>query len=873
MEWFVVAPKSVQAASFTSYQADLRDGLASNGVISDGGSTYSPGAWKWLNSTSINLGTATSGTTSYAATVSVGIYHNGTVDANNYLEMSLPSDFPTGTYYIFVYGRGWAGNTIGFKIDNGTPVISTNAPTSSRQWYKIGQFSITKDSKLRFTRTTDAGGNNLASVQINPTDTLPTNTPTGQEGTLKNYITDPPITLNALSPIQDSLFIGAGDAHTLMRISDGTVKAWGYNLYGQLGLGDTTNRNVATNITGLTSVNQVATGSNHSFAILNDATVKAWGYNNSGQLGLGDTTNRNAPTAISGLSDVNQIAAGGSHTLGLLYDGTVKAWGLNANGQLGLGDTTNRNTPTVVSGLSGFKQIAAGVNHTLALMNDGTVKVWGNNANGQLGLGDTTSRNTATTISNLSGVKQIAAKGDFSIALMEDGTVKAWGYNNYGQLGLGDTTDRNSPTVISGLTGVKKIAAGVSHSLAIMGDYSVKAWGYNANGRLGLGDTTNRTAPVSIPGLAGINHLAAGNHALALTVDGDINSWGYNANGQLGLGDLLDRTAPIKITSLLLPIVYVPINEGESLTLSILIYSSANSTFTCKYYIDAETTPRESIVKAVFGPSQTVTFNTLDISLLNEGNHTIKYEITDGTQTIQKLAYIYIDKAPAVGTFTITSTDTSITVTGTATDNSPGLAAAPYRYTIDSTTTAWTTGSYTQTLLLPNTKHLVTFEAKDLNGKITISTKEVHTKALVPALSINNPTTTTLQLNITDDNPASTQYQIMLGPKYVTASGTLTTQPVWTTIGSKQMIVSGLTPGVSYTFKVKARSGQGEETAFSAPASLATVTKLPPTPTNLKAVPTSNSVLVSWSATANATSYEIEIEGRPIFLLMEKLLS
>ncbi len=101
---------------------------------------------------------------------------------------------------------------------------------------------------------------------------------------------------------------------------------------------------------------------------MSDGTVKAWGYNSYGQLGDNTTTNRTSPITISGLSGVQQVVASFNHTLALMADGTVKAWGANASGQLGDNTTTNRTSPTTISGLSGVKQLVAGDSSTLALM-------------------------------------------------------------------------------------------------------------------------------------------------------------------------------------------------------------------------------------------------------------------------------------------------------------------------------------------------------------------------------------------------------------------------------------------------------------------------------------------------------------------------
>ena len=48
---------------------------------------------------------------------------------------------------------------------------------------------------------------------------------------------------------------------------------------------------------------------------------------------MGDTTNRNTPTKVTGLANVMQLAAGSAHSLVLHDDGTVSAFGRNFNGQ------------------------------------------------------------------------------------------------------------------------------------------------------------------------------------------------------------------------------------------------------------------------------------------------------------------------------------------------------------------------------------------------------------------------------------------------------------------------------------------------------------------------------------------------------------
>jgi alpha-tubulin suppressor-like RCC1 family protein len=181
-----------------------------------------------------------------------------------------------------------------------------------------------------------------------------------------------------------------GGDHT-MALSAGTTKWFGTgeNLDGQLGLGDTTNRNTLTPLTGNWS--QMVCGVHHTMA-LSAGTTKWFGAgrnNYSGQLGLGDFTNRNTLTPLTG--NWSQMVCGGYHTMALSA-GTTKWFGtgLNNDGQLGLGNYTDRNTLTPLDTWrsDNWSQMVCGGYYTMAL-SAGTTKWFGagDDDYGQLGFG------------------------------------------------------------------------------------------------------------------------------------------------------------------------------------------------------------------------------------------------------------------------------------------------------------------------------------------------------------------------------------------------------------------------------------------------------------------------------------------------------
>ncbi|MFL8619916.1 hypothetical protein Q3390_20375, partial [Clostridioides difficile] len=91
--------------------------------------------------------------------------------------------------------------------------------------------------------------------------------------------------------------ITCGGSYTFIIKNDNTVWSCGSNSYGQLGLGDNTQRNILTKVD-IDNVKKIACGSYHTFIIENDNTIWSCGRNNNGELGLGDTDSRTTFTKV-----------------------------------------------------------------------------------------------------------------------------------------------------------------------------------------------------------------------------------------------------------------------------------------------------------------------------------------------------------------------------------------------------------------------------------------------------------------------------------------------------------------------------------------------------------------------------------------------
>ena len=394
--------------------------------------------------------------------------------------------------------------------------------------------------------------------------------------------------------------VTAGGEHSCALLDNGQVKCWGRNNDGQLGYGDTASRSDVHGEMGDAlrpvalgtgrSATALTAGADFTCAILDNATVKCWGENNAGQLGLGDTVDRGDGPGEMGDSlpavdlgagrTATAIDAGAAHVCARLDDATTKCWGSNTNGRLGLGDTNARgdaggemgnNLPAVDLGTGRTAtSLAAGHAHTCARLDNATVKCWGLGTSGRLGYGDQTTRGSAAGQmgNNLSPVDlgagqtvvEVASGSAHTCARLTTGAVKCWGLGTLGRLGYGDTLTRGSGAGEMGdalpavdLAGTASmITAGESHTCARLDNAALRCWGSGADGRLGYGDTTTRGDNAGemgndLPSVslgAGLFATAIDSHGLhscARLDDGTVRCWGEGGDGRLAQGDTADR--------------------------------------------------------------------------------------------------------------------------------------------------------------------------------------------------------------------------------------------------------------------------------------------------------------------------------------------
>jgi alpha-tubulin suppressor-like RCC1 family protein len=343
-------------------------------------------------------------------------------------------------------------------------------------------------------------------------------------------------------------------------------------------------------------VTKISSGAGFSLILKSDSSLWACGENNSGQLGVGDTVNRNVPVKV--MSGVENMSAGGSHSLILKTDGSLWACGANKSGQLGDGTLTNRLLPVqIMSG--GVQSMVASrgmlTQYSFILKTDGSLWACGNDQYGQLGDGGTGYYSVPVSI--MPNVKSMDAGGFYgqTFIIKMDYTLWACGFN-YGALGNVSYTNGSLPIQI--MSSVQNVSTGeYNHSLFLKTDNTLWACGENEAGQFGDGTTTGSSVPVQamnnvigmsagggVPGfslflkadstlwtsgnnasgvlgdgtkitpispekiMTNVKSMAAGYaHSLVLKTDGTLWGFGYNDYGALGDGTNTDRLIPIRI--------------------------------------------------------------------------------------------------------------------------------------------------------------------------------------------------------------------------------------------------------------------------------------------------------------------------------------
>ena len=299
---------------------------------------------------------------------------------------------------------------------------------------------------------------------------LPVGLGANRLGAFEEPLSDGPTPV-AIEAERGSTQVSIGCEHALYLHPDGTVWASGWNSFGQLGNGTSTDTATATQVAGLSDVVAVAAGCYHSMALESNGTVWLWGQPQEVTTGNPPdaTCPRTAipgpcfvhPTQWLGPTDITQIAAGLEDETALAADGSVYSGGQVGNAHLEL--------PAPATDI-------AMQSYTAEAIANGQVYSWGS-----------TLPPTPTLVPGITGVATALGGGAMSgYAVTSDGRVWAWGDDRYGQLGDGLTTAEYTTAIpVAGLPPIVSVAAGEYHAVALDANGNVWGWGDNVDGEIG----------------------------------------------------------------------------------------------------------------------------------------------------------------------------------------------------------------------------------------------------------------------------------------------------------------------------------------------------------------------------------------------------
>jgi alpha-tubulin suppressor-like RCC1 family protein len=318
--------------------------------------------------------------------------------------------------------------------------------------------------------------------------------------------------------------------HVCVISSDQRIHCWGSNDQGQLGDGTVSGAWTTTpsTVAGINNATAVVSGSTFSCALLSDATVRCWGVNNMGQMGIGETTSpyKASPVTPTGLSPVIALAAGTGAVCAVQQGGTVKCWGYNGSGLI-LGSSNFMDpTPVQLTGVTGARAIALGMAHACMLTTDGTPKCWGGNFKLQAGAPESMSTLTSPrTVDNTGTGYTAVTAGNGHTCVLKNGSPTCWGDNAFGQIGDSTVLEPQPPHVLTQISGITAISAAADSTCALLTNKNVWCWG-----NVMSADSTAATVYPAQVNVAQAQAVAGGYQSCAILANGSVACWGWRTD-------------------------------------------------------------------------------------------------------------------------------------------------------------------------------------------------------------------------------------------------------------------------------------------------------------------------------------------------------
>jgi len=379
-------------------------------------------------------------------------------------------------------------------------------------------------------------------------------------------------------------------------LNDFSVKCWGYNAYGNLGIGSTATTGDAGSEMGdaLSSVNlgagRTATklygGVYQMCAKLDNDAVKCWGRNNTAQLAqghrydigesaisLGDNL---IPMNLSSTANIITIQTNEYTGCAVLSDNTLKCFGFDYYGSRGTGNSIigddisemNSNLAALDVGLNQpFKEVQSNIYVTCGLSMDDKLACWGYGGEGSRASGNASyhgylASHWGDSLSYIDFGSGLTVK-DFDVgyrggcAILANNDVACWGRNDNGAGGHGTTADKGDSaaeignnflmTDVGSVSTPVQISRGFYNSCVRFASGQLKCWGYGNYGQNGIGSAAQIGDGAgemgdSLPfinlgtGLTSTQVCSGESFNCSLLNNNGVKCWGLNNRGQLGIG-------------------------------------------------------------------------------------------------------------------------------------------------------------------------------------------------------------------------------------------------------------------------------------------------------------------------------------------------
>lgn len=461
-----------------------------------------------------------------------------TVDASLYSKISIGNNTACAVTTSGVL-KCWGSNFWG-QVGNGT-TSPVNSPTTIDSGTSYSDVSMTANTSCGITTS---GALKCWGMNSN-----------GQVGNGGNSNQLTPFKVSSGNEVISRMALGAlggaGGTTTLALNSSGYLKAWGSNLYGQIGIG--MNGSVFHAQDADSGVNYKSISLSNGYpayacGITTNDELKCWGANNYGQIGSGSNFPlRSIPTNVDNDLSFKYVSTGNNHSCGITKNDYLKCWGSNTNGQIGDGTSgagNDRFSPVLVDNGTKYLTVSAIASTTCGITLAGVLKCWGSDSQGLLGDGAGVGSDVLSPQAIDVGVtyQSLVMNSSNACAITTGQILKCWGYNIFGQLGDGTTTIRTSPTQVAGGELYSKVGMDGNSTCALIATGAnsgrIQCWGQGSSGQIGHAASPAYVAnPTFISGGLYFTQLAFGSASIcAITNTNQLYCWGDNNSAALGNG-------------------------------------------------------------------------------------------------------------------------------------------------------------------------------------------------------------------------------------------------------------------------------------------------------------------------------------------------